>query len=258
MKSAPTKSGSDNLTNHLLASFKDLISRGALQPGEKLPPERELAQRFGVSRSSLRSALKVLDVMGVLTQRVGDGTYLSKSAGQALNRPLEFLVQLDRISAFELLETRLIVEPELAARAAERASGEEVAAIGTALDKMKSLQGKRFIEADAEFHQAIFRAAGNRLCDRIFGLIHRAMLDGIALTARLVADEHTLRNHRRIYNAIRKRDPEEARRTMRLHLEDAQLLIRRHAMSVAPDRVRKSIRPIRKSRRPRPPAYSGK
>lgn len=238
------------LTDQLLASFKDLISRGALRPGEKLPPERELAQKFGVSRSSLRSALKVLDVMGVVTQRVGDGTYLGANAERALSRPLEFLVQLEGISAFELLETRLIVEPELAARAAERASAEEVAAIAASIEQMKKQGGPRFIQADAEFHKAIFKAAGNRLCDRIFGLIHRAMLDSIALTARMVAGEHTLRMHRRILDAIRKRDPEAARRAMRLHLEEAGQLIRRHAVSSAPERVKKSIRPLRKKRAP--------
>src|SRR5512134_2603205 len=99
----------DDLTHQLLARFKDLIAQGVLRPGGRLPPERELAKRFGVSRSSLRHALKVLDIMGVLTQRVGDGTYLTTSASRILSEPLEFLVLLDGISLFDLLETRLIV-----------------------------------------------------------------------------------------------------------------------------------------------------
>src|SRR5512144_952948 len=108
------------ITTQLIARLKALISEGVLLPGCKLPPERELAPAFGVSRSSLRHALKALEIMGVLTQRVGDGTYLTSSAAGILSEPLEFLVVLDDISLFDLLETRLIVEPELAARAADR------------------------------------------------------------------------------------------------------------------------------------------
>jgi GntR family transcriptional repressor for pyruvate dehydrogenase complex len=115
-----------DLTNQLLARFKDLISERVLQPGMKLPPERELAPKFGVSRSSLRHALKVLETMGVVTQRVGDGTYVTANAGRILSEPLEFLLLLDGISAADVIDTRLIVEPELAARAAHQATTEDL------------------------------------------------------------------------------------------------------------------------------------
>src|ERR1700726_982642 len=103
------------VTAMLIAKFKQLISRGSIAPGSKFPPERELAKEFGVNRASLRQALKVLEIMGVITQRVGDGTYLSASAETILQEPLEFLVLLDDLSHHELFETRMIVEPELAA-----------------------------------------------------------------------------------------------------------------------------------------------
>ena len=96
----------EDLTNQLLAKFKELISQGILTAGVKLPPERELAQKFAVSRSSLRHALKVLEIMGVLTQRVGDGTYLTTSAARILSEPLEFLVLLDGISLGELAASK--------------------------------------------------------------------------------------------------------------------------------------------------------
>ena len=87
------KTSSDTrLTAKILEKIKRLISTGAVAPGGKFPPERELAKEFGVNRASLRQALKVLEIMGVLTQRVGDGTYLSDSAELTLKEPLDFLV----------------------------------------------------------------------------------------------------------------------------------------------------------------------
>jgi len=110
------------VTAKLIEKIKRLISTGGIVPGGKFPPERELAKEFGVNRASLRQALKVLEIMGALTQRVGDGTYLSESAESILNEPLDFLILLDDLSHHELLETRMIVEPELAARAASSGS----------------------------------------------------------------------------------------------------------------------------------------
>src|SRR5579862_5583297 len=97
----------EDLTNKLIGTFNHLISLGVLKPGTKLPPERELAPRLAVSRSSLRHALKALENMGILSQRVGDGTYIRESCEEILSRPLELLILLDGISASELLETRL-------------------------------------------------------------------------------------------------------------------------------------------------------
>src|SRR5439155_17548637 len=116
----------EDVTVRLLSTFKRLISEGALAPGSRLPAERELAENFQVSRSSLRQALKVLQIMGVISQRVGDGTYLNAGAPSILSEPMEFLILLDGISFHELMEARLIVEPELAARAARRATAEDI------------------------------------------------------------------------------------------------------------------------------------
>jgi GntR family transcriptional regulator, transcriptional repressor for pyruvate dehydrogenase complex len=98
------------ITAKILEKIKRLISTGAVVPGGKFPPERELAKEFGVNRASLRQALKVLEIMGVLAQRVGDGTYLSASAESTLKEPVDFLILLDDLSHHELFETRMIVE----------------------------------------------------------------------------------------------------------------------------------------------------
>src|SRR5262249_5698395 len=119
--------GKEDVTATLVGVFKRLISEGSLAPGHRLPAERELAEMFGVSRSSLRQALKVWYIMGVSWQRVGDGTYSNPAALSILAEPMEFLILLDGLSFHELMEARLIVEPELAARAAARAAPEDIA-----------------------------------------------------------------------------------------------------------------------------------
>ena len=91
-----------DLTHSLVAGFQEMISRGELQPGQKLPPERELARQFGVNRASIRQALKALDVMGIVFQRVGDGTYLTVDASTTLRAPLDFLILVDGITFQEL------------------------------------------------------------------------------------------------------------------------------------------------------------
>src|ERR1700676_3419941 len=96
----------ERITARLISRIKSMIADGTLTPGIKFPPERDLAVRFGVNRTSVRQALKVLEIMGVLTQRVGDGTYLSASAESILHEPLEFLILLDDLSHQELFETR--------------------------------------------------------------------------------------------------------------------------------------------------------
>src|SRR5271165_3039289 len=113
-KSTTEKPADSRVTARLLSELKLMMSTGEVTPGTRLPPERELARRFGVNRGSLRQVLKVLEIMGVLTQRVGDGTYLNASAETILNEPLDFLIALDDLTHYELFETRLIVEPELA------------------------------------------------------------------------------------------------------------------------------------------------
>jgi GntR family transcriptional repressor for pyruvate dehydrogenase complex len=223
-----TLAGRDNdgVTNQLIGRLKDLIACGALVPGAKLPPERKLAPAFGVSRSSLRHALKSLEVMGVLTQRVGDGTYLTKNSEGILREPFELLMLIDGISLDDLLETRMIVEPELAARAAERATLEELRTMGETLEiPRRGASENDMIDADLAFHQAIFRAARNLICVRLFSLIHRAMVTSVGLTARMVDWDHTLGFHRPIFLAIEKRRPVDARDAMIAHLSDAKSLL---------------------------------
>jgi GntR family transcriptional repressor for pyruvate dehydrogenase complex len=214
------------VTAKLISKIKRLISTGAIEPGAKFPPERELAKEFGVNRASLRQALKVLEIMGVLTQRVGDGTYLSASAESILKEPLDFLILLDDLTHHELMETRMIVEPELAARAAERATTEDLVSLRRAIAAMENCRtNQERLEADLAFHQCIFRASGNRICHLLFNVIHRTVLTSMSQLSTRVPLDRPLTFHKRIYAAIQKRNPEDARRQMLEHLADTKALL---------------------------------
>jgi GntR family transcriptional repressor for pyruvate dehydrogenase complex len=234
-----------DITAKLISSIKGLISKGVLVPGCKLPPERELARRFGVNRSSLRQALKVLQLMGVLYQRVGDGTYLNSNAANILHEPMEFLILMGDISHEELFEARLIVESELAARAAERATTGDLAALRRAIADMENSQSEEArIDADVAFHEAIFRASGNRVCQLIFTVIHRAILISMAQISKRVDMKHPLAFHKAIYSAIYRRKPEEARRQMVDHLLDAKNLLQPRRTIQANVNLAEHITPI--------------
>jgi GntR family transcriptional regulator, transcriptional repressor for pyruvate dehydrogenase complex len=214
------------VTARLIARIKRLIADGSISPGAKFPPEREMAKEFGANRASVRQALKVLEMMGVLSQRVGDGTYLSESADTILNEPIDFVVLLDDLSHQELIETRLIVEPELAARAAERATAEDISALRSAVLALeRSKINRDRLEADMAFHNAIFRASGNRICQLLFKGIHRIVLTSMSQLSEKVSVEQPLKSHRKIYAAIRARDAEAARSAMRDHILDARSLL---------------------------------
>ena len=203
-----------------------MIAEGDLVPGARLPAERDLARQFGVNRATVRQVLKVLEMMGVLIQRVGDGTYLSNSAEAILNEPLDFLVLLDDLSHHELFETRLIVEPELAARAAERATAEDLLAMRSAVAAMQNSETiSDRLAADMAFHDTVFRASGNRICQLLFKRIHRTLLNSMSKLSSRVSVDQPLQYHKRIYAAIRSHDAQAARQAMREHILDACALL---------------------------------
>jgi len=233
-----------DITVRLLSAFKTLISDGKFLPGAKLPPERELARRFGVNRSSLRQAVKVMQLMGVVSQRVGDGTYLNNDAAQVLREPLEFLILLADISDEELFDARVIVESELAACAAERATAEDLAALRKAIRDLEvSTSDEARIDADLAFHEAIFKASGNRVCRLISTVIQRAVLMSMTRIVKRAAVARPLSFHRAIYSAIYDRKADEARRQMAEHILDARLQL------LNADTAQREVGPLPASRR---------
>jgi GntR family transcriptional repressor for pyruvate dehydrogenase complex len=217
----------DDVTHLLILRFRQMLSEGVLAPGAKLPSERELAVHFDVARSSLRQALKVLEIMGVITQKIGDGSYLNRDASSVLTVPMDFLFLLDDTSVEELTELRFLMEPAFAAKAAERANANDIALLRQSIADQENSQGDRvkLVASDLLFHRAIFQASGNRLTGRLFHTIHRAMLDMMMVTSQLVDLEHTLAFHKRILRAIELRDAQAAKSLMTEHLTDATNLL---------------------------------
>jgi GntR family transcriptional repressor for pyruvate dehydrogenase complex len=210
-----------------------MIMEGRLHPGSKLPPERELARQFGVNRASVRQALKALDVMGIVHQRVGDGTYLTHDASTTLRAPLDFLILVDGVSIQELFEARRIVEPELAARAAKRRSEKDLEALQAALDAMKTALENADIEELAEndlrFHEVIWQASGNRVCQRMFSSLQRIMSQSLRVTTSLRSDSAPLSAHEAMYYAINEGNSIKARQLMMDHLAEGESTIQKSA-----------------------------
>lgn len=214
----------------LVAGLKEMISSGELHPGGKLPPERELAKRFTVNRASIRQALKALDIMGVVHQRVGDGTYLTLDASSTLRAPLDFLILVDGISFQELFEARRIIEPELAARAALRRTEEDIADLEnavSAMEKHPDVDAAGLAKQDLTFHEIIWRAAGNRVCQRMFSSLYGALSRSLAVTTSLRDEGMPIAAHREICTAIRDSNAGRARELMTDHLLRGELTIRK-------------------------------
>lgn len=204
-----------NLANHLI--------RGDWREGDKIPAERELCQRLGVGRASLREALKALEIMGLIETRLGDGTYVCKRS-EFFARPLLWAIASSgEAEAHELSEARKLIEVELAGLAAERATADELKLIGSYLDEMENsgADSRKFLQADIGFHIAIGQAAHNAILLNALLLIRNLMQRWIggALAVPGVQDK-ALDQHKHILLAIVKQDPAKARSAMQAHLEE--------------------------------------
>jgi GntR family transcriptional repressor for pyruvate dehydrogenase complex len=197
------------------------LIRGDWAAGEQLPPERILCQQLGVGRASLREALKALEIMGMIETRLGEGTFVCQRS-EFFSRPLLWAIAgADAAGARELVEARKLIEVELAGLAAERATPDDLAVVGEALDRMEASvkQPERFLEADIQFHLAVAEAGYNRLLLNSILLIRNLMREwvGQALLTPGVAAE-ALEQHKHIFLAIAERRRDEARQAMDAHL----------------------------------------
>jgi len=201
------------------------IEAGRLDAGDRLPPERELSQTIKVSRSSLRSGLRTLQAMGVITARRGAGTFIVEGPPQLGKAPLQFLAALHGFTIEQMYETRRMLEVGAAGFAAERATGDQLVAMADEITGMFSALGEPqvFLRHDLGFHHAVAAGSGNP----IVAAIIETRTEIIRETGRLNLEGFGLRDsaeaHRRIYEAIRSRSPERARREMGEHLERAQV-----------------------------------
>ena len=219
------------LTDQAIAKIKDLIVSGEFTAGAKLPKELVLADRLGLSRNSLREAVRALTMVGVLEPRVGDGTYVTSLEPELLLTGLGFVSDLlAGETLLELHQVRRILEPVATGLAATRMTDADFEALEQCLDQMDQAETQQaFIDADTQFHRVIVMAAGNStLASLILGL------SGGVLRARLWrsiteqgAVEITKSRHRDIYRALRAHDAEQASAADLVHLCDGEHWLRR-------------------------------
>jgi GntR family transcriptional repressor for pyruvate dehydrogenase complex len=198
-----------------------MISERKLKAGDRLPPERELAATMGVSRPSLREALRALAMMNVIDIRQGAGTFVTSLEPGLLVEHLEFVFQLSDATYLQLLQARKALEPAIAAVAAARITDEEIAALDRCLVRSREYAGmhEAFLEADLDLHEIVIAASGNPILERLMASISRlgrASRQRTQLIPGVVAT--TLEDHREIVEALRRHDPQGAAEAMLKHI----------------------------------------
>jgi GntR family transcriptional repressor for pyruvate dehydrogenase complex len=208
---------------HVVRHVRREIEAGRLGPGDRLPPERELARAMGLSRPSLRSGLRTLQAMGIVTSRRGAGTFIVKGPPQLGKTPLQFLAALHGFTLDQMYEARRMLEVGAAGLAAERATGEQIAEMAHGVTGMFAALDDpgEFLRHDLGFHRAVASGSGNPIVAAIIGTLAEIIRETGRIRTAGLRLRDAAETHRRIYEAIRSRAPERARREMGAHLEHA-------------------------------------
>jgi len=218
------------VTDEAIEKIKGMIVSGALRPGDRLPKESELAAELGLSRNSLREAVRALSLIRILDVRQGDGTYVTSLDPQLLLEAMSFVVDFHRDdTVLEFLAVRRILEPAATAMAAAHIGEEQLDELTAQLDKLgASPSVEELVACDLEFHRAIVSSSGNSvLCSLLDGL------SGPTTRARIWrgltqedAVSRTLHEHRAILAALRDRDAEAARSWATVHIASVEQWLR--------------------------------
>jgi GntR family transcriptional regulator, transcriptional repressor for pyruvate dehydrogenase complex len=215
-----------SVTMDTAALIKDMITDGRLGPGARLPSERTLSEALGVSRPSVREAIRSLVAMHILEARHGSGTFVSSLSLDELLRPLQFAVTLADSGIRDLFDVRMLIEPGAAALAAERASDEELEEIarGAVESTAPELDEDQRGAADIDWHDLIVRCSHNGLLINVAQSISLLSVESRAITVRVpgVLDQ-AVHDHHRIADAIGARDRVAAQTAMHDHLEGVRV-----------------------------------
>jgi len=221
--------------------IKQMVRRGDLKAGDRLPPEPELAQMLRVSRGSLREALKGLMYLGLIRSRAGDGTYIQCSLSRVLTEHFQWMILLDEVKHLEIYELRKIIEPTAAALAARRATRADIERLQKALDGMSQGCGhpELFRSFDIEFHEAFAHASGNAAIQTTMHMLYHATSEARKAVLPFIKnwDKHW-RRHERVFTSIRDHKPDLARKAVLEDLQYAEKLLIEHNASITKTRVR--------------------
>ena len=201
-----------------------------LRPGDKLPSERELAEMLVVSRSSIRDAIRSLELMGMVEPRQGAGTIVREISSDSLVNPLADALQRKEKRIGELLDFRKMLEPPLAARAATRVSADEISEMEEILKRQeeKLRRGESTIAEDSEFHYAVALASGNTVVLKVLDVLMDLLRDSRERSLQVEGrPQKSLDGHRRILVAIKRNDAEAAKVAMRRHIENVEKIVLR-------------------------------
>jgi GntR family transcriptional repressor for pyruvate dehydrogenase complex len=214
------------LYEQIVQQIEESVLNGSLKPGDQLPAERELAQRLGVSRTAVREAVKALREKGLVEAYSGRGTFITDGTTHAARQSFDLMVKIgQQEGSLHLAELRWILEPGIAAVAAERIEEEHLAAMREAVAVMERAQKnpEAYIEADLDFHLALAEAAANplilSLIDSIVGLLREQRIKIFNVEG---GPQRGQMHHKRILAAMEQRDSETARQAMAAHLEQVR------------------------------------
>jgi GntR family transcriptional repressor for pyruvate dehydrogenase complex len=227
------------VSQQVVAEICRLIRQGVYRSGDQLPPERELAEQLQVSRPSLREALRVLEMTGIVESRHGGGTFILELFPAGIVSPLSLLLEATGDVVGDLWEMRIIFEPAIAARAAARAIPDSIVALQDLVDQMRDAVASgasddAVIQIDRDFHNALASASGNQVAVRVLALINELLLEG---RRHFITSEtrrsRALAAHEAILDAVRSVDAAAARQAMLQHLEEIEAVIMSEVISAS-------------------------
>jgi len=214
-------------SEEVVQNLREMVQRGELRPGDRLPPERDLAKLLGVSRPTLRAGIRSLAAVGVLQSKQGAGTFVVNNDGPPSldSSPLRLMAALHGFTNDEMFEARKSIEMAMAGLAAERATSDQMASMAEELAGMYASldEPEQYLIHDMRFHQTVAAASANRILTALMNMVATILFDVRSKTVKRAKDlKESAEMHRQIYRAIRDRNPEAARNAMRDHLMLAQ------------------------------------
>lgn len=218
------KNENQNIQNEIISKIRDLINYKNLEPGDKLPSERMLSEKFGVSRSNVREAIQTLEFYGLLKSKPQSGTFVADIGQVAMNGMIEDILRLREPDFKSLVETRILLELKTCRLASLRRTEENLEQIQDALNAYESkvLNGESAVEEDLLFHLAIARASGNSTINTLMLVITPGIINNFEKYH--VCDKNRafvgIQEHRAIFEAIREQNPQLAKEKMKEHFKD--------------------------------------